>query len=170
MEACCPKRLTGKHMKLTGRAVREEVSEKMNGTTNGAEYSQPRTEDYLRENKLEAKDNARVYSRTATPEKEGDGAKVGGLNHNIGEARESRVDLLEKVLSPDNLNAAYKQVKRNKGSHGVDGMTVKQLLPYLLEHGRKLSESILEGTYKPQPVRRVEIPKPDGGVRLEYLP
>ena len=55
----------------------------MSGTADGEEYSQPQIGGYLRENKLEAEDNARVYSRPAIPEKEGDGAKVGGLNHNV---------------------------------------------------------------------------------------
>jgi group II intron reverse transcriptase/maturase len=65
---------------------------------------------------------------------------------------------------------AYKRVKKNKGSHGVDGMRVDELLPYLTEHGEELRESILTGKYKPQPVRRVEIPKPGGGVRLLGIP
>ena len=79
--------------------------------------------------------------------------------------------MLEKILEPNNLNAAYKKVKSNKGSHGVDGMTVEQLQSYLATHGQELRQSILEGTYKPQPVRRVEIPKPDGGgVRLLGVP
>ena len=110
----------------------------MNGTTEDAEYSQPQAEDYLREDRLEVEKNARVYSQPAMPEKGGDGAKVGELNQNAGEAREGRVegDLLKRILSPENLNVAYEQVKRNKGSHGVDGMTVQQLLPYLCEHGK----------------------------------
>jgi group II intron reverse transcriptase/maturase len=105
-------------------------------------------------------------------EKEGDSAKVGEIDRNKVETRESRIEnaLLEKILSPDNLNAACKQVKRNNGSHGIDGMTVEQLLPHLREHGEELRVSILRGTYKPQPVRRVEIPKPDGGVRLLGIP
>jgi RNA-directed DNA polymerase len=75
-------------------------------------------------------------------------------------------DLLERILSRDNLNIAYKRVKANKGSHGIDGMTLDELLQYLKEHGQELRQSLLEGRYKPQPVRRVEIPKPDGGKRL----
>jgi RNA-directed DNA polymerase len=100
-------------------------------------------------------------------EKERDGARVRGRN--TPESKED--DLLERILSPDNLNAAYLKVKRNKGSHGVDGMTVDQLLDYLTERGKELRESILTGRYKPQPVRRVEIPKQDGvGVRLLGIP
>ena len=85
-----------------------------------------------------------------------------------GEA--STFNLLEKILSSDNMNAAYKQVVRNKGSHGIDGMKVDELLPYLKENGNNLIEELKAGTYRPKPVRRVEIPKPDGGVRLLGIP
>jgi group II intron reverse transcriptase/maturase len=78
--------------------------------------------------------------------------------------------LLETVLHRDNLNASYKRVKQNGGAAGVDGMTVEEMLPYLKEHKDELLESIRNGKYKPQPVRRVEIPKPDGGVRLLGVP
>jgi RNA-directed DNA polymerase len=79
-------------------------------------------------------------------------------------------NLLEKVLDRENLNSAYKRVKKNDGSHGVDGMKVDELLPYLKQHGENLKQSLLEGKYRPQPVRRVEIPKPDGGIRLLGIP
>jgi group II intron reverse transcriptase/maturase len=59
---------------------------------------------------------------------------------------------------------------RNKGSHGIDGMKVDELLPYLKEEGGKLIDALKAGTYRPKPVRRVEIPKPDGGVRLLGIP
>jgi group II intron reverse transcriptase/maturase len=78
--------------------------------------------------------------------------------------------LLEKILHRDNMNLAYKRVKGNKGSHGVDGMTVNELLQFLKQNGNQLRQSILEGTYKPEPVRRIEIPKPDGGKRLLGIP
>ncbi len=78
--------------------------------------------------------------------------------------------LLEKILSRDNLNKAYKQVKANKGAPGIDGMTVDEALPWLREHREELLESIRHGKYKPQPVRRKEIPKPDGGVRKLGIP
>ena len=84
--------------------------------------------------------------------------------------QEDEEELLERILSRDNLNLAYKRVKANKGSHGVDGMTVDELLPHLKQHGESLRQRILAGEYKPQPVRRVEIPKPDGGVRLLGIP
>ncbi|MDR9787665.1 MAG: hypothetical protein RJR37_10560 [Peptococcaceae bacterium MAG4] len=69
-------------------------------------------------------------------------------------------NLLEAIVDRDNLNRAYKRVKANGGSHGVDGMTVDELLPYLKQHGNAIRQAILEGTYIPQPVRRKEIPKP----------
>ena len=71
--------------------------------------------------------------------------------------------LLEEILQNDNLNAAYKKVKSNKGSGGVDGMGVEELLTYLRKHGKELSQQILDGKYKPNPVRRVEIPKEEKG-------
>ena len=79
-------------------------------------------------------------------------------------------NLLEKILNRDNLNNAYKRVKANKGAPGVDGMTVEAALPWLKEHGKELTESIRQGKYKPDPVRRKEIPKPDGGVRKLGIP
>ena len=78
--------------------------------------------------------------------------------------------LLEVILDKDNLNQAYQRVKKNGGKHGVDGMKVDELLPYLRQDGEALKQSILSGKYKPQPVRRVEIPKPDGGIRLLGIP
>lgn len=79
-------------------------------------------------------------------------------------------DLLERILARDNLNKAYKRVKSNKGAPGIDGMTVEDALPWLREHREELVESIQNGKYKPQPVRRKEIPKPDGGVRKLGIP
>ncbi len=79
-------------------------------------------------------------------------------------------NLLEKVLDRENLNLAYKRVRKNGGSHGVNGMKVDELLPYLKQHGESLKQSLLGGKYRPQPVRRVEIPKPDGGIRLLGIP
>ena len=78
--------------------------------------------------------------------------------------------LLEEILSRDNLNRAYKRVKANKGAPGVDGMTVEEALPWLKENRDELIERIKSEKYKPQPVRRVEIPKPDGGKRLLGVP
>jgi RNA-directed DNA polymerase len=78
--------------------------------------------------------------------------------------------LMERILSRENLLSALKRVERNKGSHGVDEMPVQNLRKHILEHWESMKMELLEGTYKPQPVRRVEIPKPDGGVRLLGIP
>ena len=72
-------------------------------------------------------------------------------------------NLLELILRKDNLNKAYKQVKRNKGKGGIDGMQVDELLPFLRENQRSLIQKIREGKYKPSPARRVEIPKETKG-------
>lgn len=77
---------------------------------------------------------------------------------------------MEQILSKENLNAAYLQVVRNKGAAGVDGMTVEELGAYLSENGESIREQLRTRKYKPQPVRRVEIPKPDGGVRNLGVP
>lgn len=78
--------------------------------------------------------------------------------------------LLEEILSRDNMQAALKRVKANKGSHGVDGMKVDELPYYLMTEWPLVRQSLLDGTYVPQPVRRVEIPKPDVGMRLLGIP
>ena len=79
-------------------------------------------------------------------------------------------DILGKILDKDNLNRAYKRVKANKGAPGVDGMTIEAALPWLKEHNHELVERIRKGKYTPSPVRRVEIPKPDGGMRKLGIP
>ncbi|MHC1682657.1 MAG: group II intron reverse transcriptase/maturase [Clostridiaceae bacterium] len=78
--------------------------------------------------------------------------------------------LLERIIDRNNLNQAFKRVKINKGSHGIDGMKVDELLQYLKENGDSLRQSLLDGSYKPNPVRRVEIPKPDGKKRPLGIP
>ena len=79
-------------------------------------------------------------------------------------------ELLEKILYKDNLNKAFKRVKANKGAPGIDGMTIEEALPYLREHQKELVGRIFAGKYTPAPVRRVEIPKPDGGIRKLGIP
>ena len=88
----------------------------------------------------------------------------------IGETEVRQPRLLEAILEGDNLNRAYKRVKANKGAPGADGMTVEEALPWLKENGKELIESIRAGEYKPTPVRRKEIPKPEGGVRKLGIP
>jgi len=78
--------------------------------------------------------------------------------------------LMEQVVARVNALAALKRVRQNKGSPGVDGMTVKDLSPYLVTHWEALREQLLGGTYRPQPVRRAEIPKPGGGTRQLGIP
>lgn len=78
--------------------------------------------------------------------------------------------LMEQILSPANLNAAYLQVKRNGGAAGVDRKSCERLLGYLIEHGEELKESIRQRTYRPNPVRRVEIPKDNGKKRQLGIP
>ena len=78
--------------------------------------------------------------------------------------------LMEEVCERENCLQAYKRVKANRGSSGIDGMTVEQLSEHLKAHWPAIREQLLSGTYKPQPVKRVEIPKPDGGVRQLGIP
>ncbi|HME01165.1 MAG TPA: maturase [Terriglobia bacterium] len=78
--------------------------------------------------------------------------------------------LMEEVCERENCKQAMARVKANKGSPVVDGMTVHDLPGYLKQHWPAIREQLLSGTYKPQPVKRVEIPKPDGGVRKLGIP
>jgi RNA-directed DNA polymerase len=86
---------------------------------------------------------------------------------------ESKADserLMEEVCEWQNCEQALTRVKSNKGSAGIDGMTVEQLPDYLKKHWPTIREQLLSGSYKPQPVKRVEIPKPDGGIRQLGIP
>mgnify|MGYP001006560883 CR=1 FL=1 len=113
---------------------------------------------YQQEDRLELEDNAGVFSIFSTSEKE------------ANDGKECTINLLEGILDRSNMNRAYMRVKANKGKHGIDGMTVEELLPFLKENGDQIKKNIMEGTYRPKPVRRVEIPKPDVGVRLLGIP
>ncbi len=84
--------------------------------------------------------------------------------------RPEELPLMEAVVARENLLDAYARVMSNKGAAGVDQMPVEQLKPYLQEHWAQIKESLLNGTYQPQAVRRVEIPKPSGGVRQLGIP
>jgi RNA-directed DNA polymerase len=130
----------------------------LKGTRKCEESRQLQNEDCPQEIRVEPRDNVGVQSISSMPE----GRRNGDNEYTRG--------LLEKILHRDNMNIAYQRVKRNKGSHGVDGMTVDELLQFLKQNGNQLRQSILGGSYKPQPVRRVEIPKPDGGKRLLGVP
>lgn len=78
--------------------------------------------------------------------------------------------LLEQILTDENLERAYRQVKKNKGAGGIDGMQVDELLPYLRENQKKLVQTLRDGKYHPRPVRRVEIPKENGKTRKLGIP
>lgn len=130
----------------------------MKDTRKCDENRQLHEEGYLQENRVELEGNAGALSIPSTSEKEANDGKGYAMG------------LLEKILDRDNLNKAYKRVRVNKGKPGVDGMTVDELLPFLKENGERIRQAIMDGTYSPKPVRRVEIPKPDGGVRLLGIP
>ena len=108
-------------------------------------------EDYLQMVSAEQKEYAEVFDYSKITEKSS--VITDSWTNN----------LLELILRKDNLNKAYKQVKRNKGKGGIDGMQVDELLPFLRENQRSLIQKIREGKYKPSPVRRVEIPKETKG-------
>lgn len=95
---------------------------------------------------------------------------MGITENHLTAFKHAKGGLLEYILSPSNLNLAYKQVKNNKGSGGIDRMEVDDLLPYLLCHKDKLISSIYDGKYHPNPVRRVEIPKSNGKKRNLGIP
>ena len=90
--------------------------------------------------------------------------------NNITNADQPSYGLLEQILSPTNMNQAYKRVKSNKGRGGVDKMEVESLLDYLVRHKGELIQTIMDGTYRPNPVRRVEIPKENGQMRMLGIP
>jgi RNA-directed DNA polymerase len=127
-------------------------------TKKRAESRQLHKEGCLHEIRVELKNNARALSAST-------------MSCNRGNKSDENADkLLEKILDKKNLNIAYKRVMANKGGCGIDLMTVKELLEFLKENGEAIRQSILTGSYKPKPVRRVEIPKPDGGTRLLGIP
>jgi len=80
------------------------------------------------------------------------------------------MSLVEEVCERENLEVAWQQVRSNQGSPGVDGRTIEATRDYLREHWPTIRDQLLNGTSRPQPVRRVELPKPDGGVRKLGIP
>ena len=78
--------------------------------------------------------------------------------------------IMEEVCERENWETTWKHVRKNKGGPGVDGMTIDTVRDYLREHWPSIRSQLLDGTYQPQPVKRVEIPKPDGGVRKLAVP
>jgi RNA-directed DNA polymerase len=86
------------------------------------------------------------------------------------ESPASTKHLMEAICDPDNIEAALRAVVRNKGAPGVDGITVRQLPSVLQARWPEIEDQLLRGCYQPQPVRRVQIPKPDGGMRNLGIP
>jgi RNA-directed DNA polymerase len=117
-----------------------------------------------------SQDTSQVADRSETESKLGGQTYIGITENNFTNIEQADYGLLEMILSPTNLNTAYKQVKSNKGSGGIDGLGVEELLPYLLEHKDELITFISNGKYKPNPVRRVEIPKEGGKKRQLGIP
>jgi RNA-directed DNA polymerase len=107
--------------------------------------------------------------RGETPRAASEGTELSTAKHDT-ESPASTEHLMEEVCQRENLKEALKRVRQNKGSPGVDGMTVKELPDYLMEHWPMIRDQLLSGTYQPQPVKRVEIPKPGGGVRKLGIP
>ncbi len=93
-------------------------------------------------------------------------------NHTLGKETSTPEDmqLVERLVERENMRKAYAQVKKNKGAAGIDNMSVESLGTYLKEHWLKIKEQLVKGEYKPKPVKRVEIPKPDGGIRKLGIP
>ncbi len=120
-------------------------------TGHGIKYRQLHIEDYLREISAEQERVSGVYAHEWI---------TGDTDTNTDFWTDN---LLDTILRSDNLNAAYKKVKENGGSGGIDRMQVDELLPYLREHRKELVGQLRRGKYKPNPVRRVEIPKEEKG-------
>ena len=109
-------------------------------------------------------------SQRDSAEHEGYAKALRSFNRIWKERDSAQPKLLEAILYKDNFNRAYKRVKANKGVPGIDGMTIEEALPYLKEHQQELTDRVFRGKYTPSPVKRVEIPKPDGGVRKIGIP
>src|SRR3990167_9574884 len=110
-----------------------------------------------------SRDSGRNLPRVESHGYQTDTTKKGTSIHN-------ETSLMEAILERDNMFAAYRNVKRNKGAPGIDNMTVKDLKEFLKTEWPRIREELLEGRYQPQPVKQVEIPKPDGGVRKLGIP
>ncbi len=124
----------------------------MNVTNDGFKDRQLHIEDYLQRVSAEQKEYAEVSAHQRIAENN---------NNNITDFQTD--NLMEQILHRDNLNKAYKKVKSNKGAGGVDGMSVDELLGFLRDNQEQLTQQIKDGKYKPNPVRRVEIPKETKG-------
>ena len=130
----------------------------MNVTELGAKHSQPKQSEWGSPQKDSAEHER--YAGVCNPKQIAE--------NNSTNANEPR--LLEQILNRNNLNQAFTRVKANKGAHGIDKMGVGEMLNYLKTNGEAIKQAIAEGKYKPNPVRRVEIPKDDGGKRPLGIP
>jgi RNA-directed DNA polymerase len=116
------------------------------------------------------------HALASPPESRGEAPMAGGggtessPTAHAPESLASTASLMEEVCQRENLKEALRRVRANRGSPGVDGMTTDELPNYLREHWPGIREQLLTGTYQPQPVKRVEIPKPEGGVRKLGIP
>src|SRR5262245_37508513 len=109
-------------------------------------------------------------SRSEAPRAAGEGVEPRTAKR-MHESLADTEELMEEVCERENCEQALRRVKANKGSAGVDGMSVRELPGYLKQHWPAIREQLLKGTYQPQPVKRVEIDKPDGdGVRKLGVP
>lgn len=129
------------------------------------------TEIGIEESRIHCNDNG-CHQMDSVEHEEYDGALTEKriTENNITDANGGGNGILEQILDPNNLNEAFKKVKKNKGSHGVDGMKVEHLLQYLKDNGNELRNTILVGKYRPSPVRRVEIPKENEKMRKLGIP
>ena len=126
--------------------------------------------DPERRNEHMGTENKESCSQRDSAERKGYVRAHRSFNRIWKERDSAELDILGKILNKDNLNRAYKRVKANKGAPGVDGMTVEEAFEWLKEYNHELTERIRKGHYTPSPVRRVEIPKPDGGIRKLGIP
>lgn len=115
-------------------------------------------------------DSCPLKDRTASGSYAGVQTFMGITENNLIEVRFGGDDLMERMVSPPNLNRAYKQVTSNRGSGGIDRMRTEELLPWLHQHKESLINSLMDGTYRPSPVRRVDIPKGNGQTRALGIP
>jgi len=127
-------------------------------STNTKRIQKTKDLDYLVEVELETQGKQGVYS------------ELSAMSKLKAKPKFNTENLLEKIVEKRNFFEAYKKVVANKGSHGIDGMKVDELLPFLQEHYETLKVELLSGKYNPLPVKRVEIPKPNGGIRLLGIP
>ena len=122
------------------------------------------------ERKQKTEESFLQRDRSETEGYAGARTSIGMVANEFVEVQLSSTRMLEYILTPDNLNRAYKQVVGNRGSGGIDSMEVEELLPWLHDHKDELVSKLERGRYRPDPVRRVEIPKENGKVRPLGIP